>query len=72
MKEIQLNKDHLLVDYGPISFAGGKKQLWLPLSADAYMELRGKRYHHRHLLSDYLLFDVNTAEKAGKPKESQE
>ena len=34
-----------------------------------YMELRGKRYHHRHFLSDYLLFDVDTTHKLSKPKE---
>jgi len=64
-----LTKDHLLVDYGPVNFSTGNKQLWLPWSADMYMELRGKRYHHRHFLSDYLLFDVDTAHKIGKPKE---
>jgi len=72
VKEIQLNKDHLLVDYGPVNFAGGSKQLWLPLSADAYMELRGKRYHHRHSLSDYLLFDVHTTERPNAPKEPEQ
>ena len=64
-----LTRDHLVVDYGPVNFSTGKKQLWLPWSADMYMELRGKRYHHRHFLSDYLLFDVDTAHKIGAPKE---
>jgi len=64
-----LTKDHLLVDYGPVNFAARSAQLWLPWSADMYMELRGKRYHHRHFLSDYLLFDVDTTHKIGKPNE---
>ena len=64
-----LTKDHLLVDYGPVNFAARNAQLWLPWSADMYMELRGKRYHHRHFLSDYLLFDVDTTHKISKPKE---
>jgi hypothetical protein len=72
VKELQLSKDHLLVDYGPVKFAGGSKQLWLPLSADMYLEFRGKRYHHRHYLSDYLLFDVNIANKVSKPTEAQQ
>jgi hypothetical protein len=33
------------------------------------MEFRGKRYHHRHFLSDYLLFDVDTTHKISKPSE---
>jgi tetratricopeptide (TPR) repeat protein len=64
-----LTKDHLLVDYGPVNFSTGNQQLWLPWSADMYMALRGKRYHHRHFLSDYLLFDVDTTHKIGKPAE---
>jgi len=72
VKELQLTKDHLLVDYGPVSFAGGRKQLWLPWSADMYMEFRGKRYHHRHSLSDYLLFDVHTADRPNAPKEPEQ
>jgi Flp pilus assembly protein TadD len=64
-----LTKDHLLVDYGPVNFAARNAQLWLPWSADMYMEFRGKRYHHRHFLSDYLLFDVDTTHKISKPNE---
>ena len=64
-----LTKDHLLVDYGPVNFSARNVQLWLPWSADMYMELRGKRYHHRHFLSDYLLFDVDTTHKISNPKE---
>lgn len=64
-----LTKDHLLVDYGPVNFSARNAQLWLPWSADMYMEFRGKRYHHRHFLSDYLLFDVDTTHKIGKPAE---
>jgi tetratricopeptide (TPR) repeat protein len=64
-----LTKDHLLVDYGPVNFAARNAQLWLPWSADMYMELRGRRYHHRHFLSDYLLFDVETIHKISKPQE---
>lgn len=64
-----LTKDHLLVDYGPVNFAARNAQLWLPWSADMYMELHGRRYHHRHFLSDYLLFDVDTTHKISKPNE---
>ncbi len=67
---LELTKDHLLVDYGPVDFVTGDKQLWLPWSADHYMERGGKRYHHRHLLSNYLLFNVDTTHKVGKPSET--
>ncbi len=66
---LELTKDHLFVDYGPVQFASGNEQLWLPWSADMYMELHGKRFHHRHFLSDYMLFGVDTTHKINKPKE---
>ena len=33
-----------------------------------FLELRGKRYHHRHYLSDYRLFEVDSTNKISKPK----
>jgi tetratricopeptide (TPR) repeat protein len=65
---LELVRDHLLVDYGPINFAEGKTRLWLPWSAEMYLELHGKRYHHKHILSDYMLFGVDTSHKIGRPK----
>ena len=30
VKKLELTRDHLLVDYGPVNFSAGKVQLWLP------------------------------------------
>jgi tetratricopeptide (TPR) repeat protein len=63
-----LTRDHLLVDYGPVHFATSPVTLWLPWSAEMHMEIRGHRYHHKHYLTNYMLFDVDTSNKIGKPK----
>jgi len=68
--ELELSRDHLQVDYGPVNFADGKSVLWLPWSAEMYLELHGKRYHHRHFLTDYFLFGVDSADKVGRPKDA--
>ena len=65
---LELARDHLLVDYGPVNFAEGKTTLWLPWSAEMFLELHGKRYHHKHILSNYMLFGVDTSHKIGRPK----
>ena len=70
MSKLQLTRDHLRVDYGPVKFDRGNQTLWLPWDAEMFMELRGKRYHHRHYLSDYQLFEVDTNNKIGKPKDA--
>lgn len=68
MPNLELKRDHLQVEYGPINFNGGKAQLWLPWDAEMYMELHGNRYHHKHYLTDYLLFDVDASAKIKPPK----
>ena len=70
--ELQLSRDHLIVDYGPVKFEKGKTTLWLPWSADMFMELRGRRYHHRHVLTNYMLFSVDTGSTITKPKTNPE
>lgn len=59
-KELELTRDHLIIDYGPVTFKGGKVSLWLPWYAEMFMELHHKRYHHRHTLTNYELFSVDT------------
>ena len=65
---LQLTRDHLSVDYGPVTFHSQATTLWLPWSADMYMEMGGHRYHHMHHLTNYLLFEVDTSHKVAKPK----
>jgi tetratricopeptide (TPR) repeat protein len=67
VKELQLIKEHLSIAYGPVNFKQVKEQLWLPQSAEMYFSLSGKRYHHRHTLSDYVLFSVDEKSKIGAP-----
>ncbi len=68
--ELQLSRDHLIVDYGSVVFDKSHTTLWLPWSAEMFMELRGKRYHHRHTLTNYLLFSVDTTTTITQPKET--
>jgi tetratricopeptide (TPR) repeat protein len=66
--DLELKRDHLVIDYGPVSFQNGKTELWLPWHAEIYLELHRKRYHHRHTLSNYSLFAVDTSDKINNPK----
>jgi len=70
VQPLGLTRDHLLVDYGPVNFSTANASLWLPWSAEMHMELHGRRYHHKHYLTDYMLFEVDTNHKIGKPKEA--
>jgi tetratricopeptide (TPR) repeat protein len=70
--DLELTKDHLAIDYGPVNFQNGKTELWLPWYADMYLDLHHHRYHHRHTLSNYALFGVDTKNTIGTPKGAEE
>jgi len=72
MKDLELAKDHLAIDYGPVDFQNGKTELWLPWYADMYLELHHHRYHHRQTLSNYPIFGVDTKNTISKPKGAEE
>ena len=72
MKDLELAKDHLAIDYGPVDFQNGKTELLLPWYADMYLELHHHRYHHRHTLSNYAIFGVDTKNTISKPKGAEE
>jgi len=67
VKALQLMREHVAIDYGPVAFKQHKEELWLPQTAEMYFSFLGRRYHHTHTLSDYFLFDVDTHSKTSAP-----
>jgi len=70
LKDLQLTREHLSIDYGPTKFRQVKEQVWLPQSAEMYFSFLGKRYHHKHTLSDYVLFSVDEKSKISAPAQA--
>ncbi len=68
---IQLVREHLMIDYGPVQFEHNQAQLWLPWRAELFLDFRGRRYHHRHEFRNYMLFSVDTTHTIQNPKESE-
>jgi hypothetical protein len=68
--EIQLLRDHQLIEYGPVRFRNRPLELWLPKSADWYCLLNGHRFHRRHIFSGFLLFSVDDKQEIGAPRKS--
>ncbi|HTQ95601.1 MAG TPA: tetratricopeptide repeat protein [Candidatus Acidoferrum sp.] len=65
--ELKLEREQMIVDYGPVDFLDGKRTLWLPWYAEIYFDMQGRRYHHRHTLTNYVLFDVDTQDRVKVP-----
>jgi hypothetical protein len=67
---IKLTRERILIDYALVQFRTGEQQLWLPQSAELYVERNGSRYYRRHTFSNFQVFTVGTSDKVQPPKES--
>jgi tetratricopeptide (TPR) repeat protein len=62
---------HQIAEYGPVHFESKKLDLWLPQSADIFLEMNRHRYHRRHSFDHYMLFAVNSEEKSSTIKSGE-
>jgi hypothetical protein len=67
LPKIRLYRNHLAVEYRPVQFPKRNLELWLPESAEMYLDFRGHRYRHRHSYRDFKLFSVDTREQINEP-----
>jgi hypothetical protein len=65
--QIRLVGEHQVVEYGPVPFAKRNVQLWLPQSAEIYLDFRRHRYYRKHSFDHYMLFAVDSEEKHKAP-----
>jgi hypothetical protein len=65
--EIQLLSEQQIVEYGPVPFPKKNMELWLPKSAEIYLDFHQHRYYRRHSYDHYLLFSVESEEKRKEP-----
>jgi len=65
--EIELWEQHQKIEYTGIRFASTGEEIWLPKSAEVYVERRGKRYYRKHSFDDFRLFNVDLAQNVKAP-----
>jgi hypothetical protein len=71
MPEIKLMAEHQDVEFGPVQFRNQKESMWLPMSADIYFDLKGRRIRRKNTFRDYLLFSVGDKQSISAPKEAK-
>jgi tetratricopeptide (TPR) repeat protein len=69
MPNIQLLTEREVVDYGPVQFRSKNTELWLPIKADLYLDLRKHRYYRQHSFSHFMLFSTDSQDKVSGPKQ---
>lgn len=72
MPEIKLLADHEIVEYGPVRFARKNTTLWLPKTAELYFDLQRRRYYRRHSFDHFMLFAVDSNDKALSPPSAKD
>jgi hypothetical protein len=70
LRDMGLTEEHIAVSYQPVRFRSQDQQLWLPETADLYVERQGRRYYRRHTFSHFQLFTVDTTQSIQLAKES--
>ena len=62
IREIQLHSEHQKVEFGAVPFAKKNTSLWLPKTAEIYLDFGKHHYYRRHSFDHYMLFDVGVSE----------
>lgn len=68
MPNVQLLAEHQITEYGPVAFPKKNVELWLPKSAEVYLELGKHYYYRRHSFDHYMLFSVDSTDKVREAK----
>ncbi len=68
---IQLASEQQVVEYGPVPFPSKNLELWLPKSAEIYLDFHKHHYYRKHSYDHYMLFSVDSEEKRKEPKAPQ-
>ena len=63
---IKMRLEHMNVEYSPVAFPGRQTELWLPSSAELYLDFSGRRFYRRHSFSDFTLFSVQVDQQFGR------
>jgi hypothetical protein len=63
--KIRLRLDHQVIDYLPVSFPDSDTKIWLPSSAELYLDFRGHRFYRRHSYMNFRLFSVKVEQQFG-------
>jgi len=70
VSEIGLTKERIVIHYAPVEFRTQKTAIWLPQKAEIYVEKKGQRYYRQHTFTNFMVFNVETAQSIQAPKGS--
>ena len=72
IREINLEIEHMEINYEPVEFLKHHERLWLPANTTVYLAYRGHRYERIHTFSQFQLFSVDTVDSIRVTKNPDE
>jgi hypothetical protein len=69
-KKIQLTHEHCSIEYALVEFRSQKQEIWLPQTAELWVERNGHRFYRQHTFTDFKVFSVDTTQAEQKTRES--
>ena len=70
VEKIRLTREHIAIEFASVQFRTNHEQLWLPQSADLYVELDGHRFYRRHSFSNFKIFSTDSTQQVHGLKDS--
>jgi len=67
LPQIDLRREHFIIEYAPVEFQNHAIRLWLPDHTFLYMEYHGHRYQRVHNFSQFQLFSVDATQAIKEP-----
>jgi hypothetical protein len=61
--EIKLRIERIDVEYRPVRFSERQTELWLPSTAELYMDFADRRFYRKHSFTDFTLFSVDVQQQ---------
>jgi hypothetical protein len=68
--KIGLTVERFAINYAPVQFHTDAEELWLPQTAELYVEQKGHRYYREHSFKNFQIFAVDASQKVRAPRES--
>ena len=69
--QLQILNEHQAVEYGPVLFQKTNTELWLPKSAELYLDVHRRHYFRRHSFDHFMRFSVDSDQKVGEVKNKE-
>jgi hypothetical protein len=68
--KIHLHLAHQSIEYRPVKSPTEEAQLWLPSSAEVYMNFLGRRFYRKHVFTNFNIFSVDSQYQIADPKKT--